>query len=508
MPRDISEPSLSWLDRAAIAYVMLPVTVFLAGWMNWWVALPALVATIWALHAVLVPTGSASTGVLPVWQIGLAAAVALIWTWLGGTGHFMFANSDWHTRDAVLHDLVVSPWPVGYGSMSGHETLLRTTVAYFLPAALAGKAFGLGVAQQFLYIWTALGVWLFLAQVLTLVPGRWYVVPVTLCVVVLFSGMDFVGWLLGAGTRFLHLWTIADHLEWWARDFQYSSLTTQLFWVPNHALAGWLLTGFLLRQERRTTVDALLPTLAVGLMLWSPLTGIGMLPFFLWKVLSSLRTVRFSAALLPGAWLPALLLAVPIGGYLTMSSSSVDHGTVTQLTGLGLARIAQFYVLEIGMVGLVCCAVLPSSYAVLALVVLAVLPFFHVGPSNDLVMRASIPALVVIVIQSCRALSLETTPGRKRNLQFLLSGLLIVGAVTAVGEIARAILLPSWPANSVATLIDASCGEYPPHYVARLDVGAWQDKLLKPVHPLGPGPIRPELCVNPALQLMKEGGLL
>ena len=34
------------------------------------------------------------------------------------------------------------------------------------------------------------------------------------------------------------IWNITSHLEWWAGKYQYSSTTTQLFWVPNHAPRG------------------------------------------------------------------------------------------------------------------------------------------------------------------------------------------------------------------------------------------------------------------------------
>jgi len=90
----------------------------------------------------------------------------------GGTGHWVFANADWHIRDAVLHDLVTGAWPVGYGAKDGVPTLLRAPLGYYLPAALVGKAAGLAAAHVALTIWTAVGATIFLMQVLSLMPGK------------------------------------------------------------------------------------------------------------------------------------------------------------------------------------------------------------------------------------------------------------------------------------------------------------------------------------------------
>src|ERR1039458_6379490 len=170
----ISEPvsSLDPLDRAAISYVVLPLFIFLAGWLEWWAALPLIACSAYALKPVIGNWGVAGVR-LPVTrlQLGVAVAVGCAWTVFGGTDHLVFANADWHIRDAVLHDLVSSPWPVGYGLLDGKETLLRASVGYFLPAALVGKGLGLSAAHTAMTLWTALGATLFLLQVLSLAPS-------------------------------------------------------------------------------------------------------------------------------------------------------------------------------------------------------------------------------------------------------------------------------------------------------------------------------------------------
>mgnify|MGYP000190543062 CR=1 FL=1 len=39
------------------------------------------------------------------------------------------------------------------------------------------------------------------------------------------------------------------HLEWWTNDFQFSSLTTCLFWVFNQTVGAWLATVCFLQEK-------------------------------------------------------------------------------------------------------------------------------------------------------------------------------------------------------------------------------------------------------------------
>ncbi len=240
-------------------YVVLPLPIFLFGWLEIWAAVLLALCVACSLKPL-----AASLPAEP-WPVSgtclaIAAAVGCAWTACGGTGHLVFANPDWHLRDAVLHDLVTGRWPVGYGV--GADTLLRAPIGYYLPAALIGKGAGLLAAHAALAAWTAAGVVLFLVQVLSptapqpagisgAARARGLVSALgAAAVIVLFSGLDVIGtWLQAPGS--LAHWDVTRHLEWWAQSYQYSSMTTQLFWVPNHALGGWLVIGLLMREPGR-----------------------------------------------------------------------------------------------------------------------------------------------------------------------------------------------------------------------------------------------------------------
>jgi hypothetical protein len=503
--------SLDTLDRLVVAYLVLPLGIFLLGWLEIWASLPLLACLGYYLKPLIARRGPAARAPITSLQLAVALAVGGAWTALGGTGHLFFANFDWHIRDAVLHDLVVSPWPVGYGIQGGKETLLRAPIAYFLPAALIGKAAGLALAHVAMALWTAIGATLFLLQIFSLAPSRAGVVATITVVLVLFSGLDFVGMAINYGPRFFANWKMGMHLEWWAVTYQYSSMTTQLFWVPNHALGAWLIIGLLYRDRRGTPLAAMLPIVVVAAALWSPLAALGVVPFVLWKVFAAMRAERSWLLLHVRVWGPALLVGLVVAAYLTLDPGHIPKGwtadEVRSSAAMDVTRLVQFFLLEAGLIGLAVLAIRNSGQVAMALLILLLLPLAYFGPGNDLAMRASIPSLAVLAIGAALALCSDAAPAGVRGKKAVLATLLAIGAVTPVQEFARAAVLPAWPINLRATLIGADCGGFPPHYVAQLGE-QWIGRLLRRPHRLGVGPHGPEECVNPALMLMWKDKLL
>ena len=98
-----------------------------------------------------------------------------------------------------------------------------------------------------------------------------------------------------------------------------------------------------------------------------------------------------------------------------------------------------------------------------------ILPIFDFGVSNDLVMRASIPALAVMWITLIRHYVLAPVHGAARY-RWLFGLLLVVGAATPLQEFARSLMLPRWDANMEHNLPNAFLVEnngqdaFPPHY--------------------------------------------
>ena len=109
-------------------------------------------------------------------------------------------------------------------------------------------------ARMALWGWTALGTYLAALNLLVYLradTGKKQ--GIGLLFLIFFSGMDILGTLYSSRLPDLLAYD-AMHLEWWTNDFQFSSLTTCLFWVFNQTVGhGWQPSAFCRRKTAATT---------------------------------------------------------------------------------------------------------------------------------------------------------------------------------------------------------------------------------------------------------------
>lgn len=142
------------------AWLLLPVLVFLAGWMHWYAALPLMFLTAAGLapRKRKEPQTRDSLPAFPLFTrssfLALAAFAALMT--LSGWGEWVNQHPDHIVRNACLRELVASPWPVIFpdGNM-----LVYNTGLWLIPA-LAGKLAGLDAARVLVVLWGAWGLFL------------------------------------------------------------------------------------------------------------------------------------------------------------------------------------------------------------------------------------------------------------------------------------------------------------------------------------------------------------
>lgn len=377
------------------------------------------------------------------------AGLALLLCLLGGEGRLFYANYDWQIRDAVLADMIRQPWPFAY-TARGEPEVLRAPIGMFLFPALVGKAFGLRAADWALLAQNTLALTVLLALGTTLFRhARKRVIG--LLVAVWFSGMDVFGLLFMRAIGRSEL--AFDHIEPWA-SLQYSSNITLLFWVPQHALAGWFgAVLFLLHRAGAVRLGVFLASVPL-LALWSPLSVLGLLPFAAVAGLTALAKRRLTAYdfLLPAI---ATLLALASAAYLSAGGDSV--GTRLQRpSGLAYLAIQLFEVLPFVVAALM--AVPRSRFGrapvVIAAACLLVLPFIQIGTSVDLMMRGSIPALTIVAVAIGEALgNVDRGASEFRRLGAMaLVVILAVGAVTPTLEIRRALVTQPSPLTACSLI--------------------------------------------------------
>jgi hypothetical protein len=356
---------------------------------------------------------------------------------LGGEGRWLYANLDWQVRDAVLNDMVTYPWPFVYDLGQGQE-LLRAPIGMYLLPALVGKLAGTRAADIALLVQNSL----FLAVIFASMSVLFETTVrrlIALLVFLIFSGLNLIGWLLVKV-----LWqapSIPDHLDPWG-PVEFSSHITQAFWVPQHALAGWLCAAlFLLWKDRRITVGPFLAAVPL-LALWSPLAIMGAMPFAAYAGLAALlrRELRAGDVLLT---LALLVIAIPALLYLKADAAAVG-GRLAPITPL---LYILFMLLEVApyLVAAFTVGARPRFDGPMLLILsitLMVVPLFQIGANDDFAMRASIPPLAILSVVTADMLSRAFSTGRSVDLACgcLVILTLAIGAATGVMEIRRAFI--------------------------------------------------------------------
>ena len=157
---------LPLLHRLTILYLMLPVCIWLAGWFEWWLGLPAVAL----LGAGLWPALAGSWRISrPRPAVFACTLLALGWVMLTAAGGvFDGGNGDWIEHRATLLDLGRQPWPVflpdvlaDYLSSESNPSarpLLRYYLGWYMAPGLAARLGGTAALNWAVPLWTWLGV--------------------------------------------------------------------------------------------------------------------------------------------------------------------------------------------------------------------------------------------------------------------------------------------------------------------------------------------------------------
>lgn len=448
---------------AARALQPAPAALVLAGCVG-------VVAFLWRSR----PGGAFLSAPLEPRKFGLCLALGLALCLLGGEGHLFFANWDWLTRDAVLSDLVHENGVPLYRYL-GYDFYLRSPLGMYLLPAAVGRVFGFFAAHLALLTMNAVlfGAILYLSS--GLAGGR---APIFLAILIGFGGLDIVG-DLAARMFFSRSGPITNQsLEWWAAAFapgvmlQYSSMLTQLFWVPNHAAPGWFIGLLVLLQGRGEIALSTLIVCCASLVFWSPFPVAGALP--LAAALASRSSLRsnFSTENLLAA--VTGLAFLPLALYLLTWVDAIPHGS--QFAVRGFAWIAVLFLLiELPQVVvlLLTWRRLPLSdrpSLIAALLTLCLLPLYSFGPGNDLLMRGSIPALFLVAFSFARIAAM--TPRDGGVLATAISAIVLISALTPATQIKQAIVSGRYSlsdCNLLTASLSASPMDFPANYLALVE---------------------------------------
>jgi hypothetical protein len=450
-------PSISfgWVKRVSLLYLMIPFLIFCLGYLKTSISIIITLIFLWMILRDWVLKSQEEPSIsFSIRNIILTLGVVMLWVGLSGIGGFAFQNIDFHMRNAILRDLINFDWPVKYYTNTLNPSIPYNLVYYigfWLPAAIVGKFAGWLAANIALYIWTVLGVVL----TLYLLSSRIKLTPIKIIILLIFfSGMDGLGTLIkmiALPQSINSLWPPIFHLEWWMPGYQYSSFTTQLFWVFNQAIPAWVCMAFLFVTRERK----------IMLLIWSlccffaPLPAIGMFPYVLLKfprelinienlnASEKMQTARVFLLRLYRDARAFLSVENVLGGGIILGISLLYFLSNVQSTNRSASQIQSYswilYIIFVLFDGLILWWMLKGRYKndlnwYLAGFLLLAIPLIKVGNANDFCMRASIPTLFMLFIWSAETLSI---PGIRVKTGLLL--LLCLGAITPLYEINRSI---------------------------------------------------------------------
>ncbi len=442
------------IRAVAMVTLILPSLVFLLTHVRWVFAVPCSVFL--AVSVFLYIRGSHNRELSPAGggtdQISLLMAascllIAALWTFFSGIGGFFSQSYDFNGRNAIIHDLFSNPWPVYF--MDTPYALTYYTGYWLIPAGIAklfvpliGSDAAWNVMNVFQFVETVWMLWIAFVLLITLFRKTRYPVLILLFFV-FFSGLDAIMYYLRAG------WKLDSHLDRWAEFWQYSSNTTCLFWVYNQAVPAWIAILMLLHSPDELRSYAL-TGLSIAICSPFPLVGFALIciVLFVFRAVRACRKKEKFYGYLKDAFSLTNCLAVvgviPIILYLCSNQSA--SGTAFHLEtypdqmtiGQFVFWILRFDFVEWGIWALL----LFRSYRKEPLYIIAcgslfLIPFFRAGGyENDFVMRASIPALIILMTYCIRYM-LDCRKTKRILGCLIMTAIFVIGAFTPAVEFKR-----------------------------------------------------------------------
>lgn len=440
-----------YTDKFALIYLIIPFLIFSVTWLKPVYALLCCIVTGVFFYRFLFNYTSCEDKNISGSELKtliIAFVLITLWVSISGIGCMVFQNEDHTWRNGMFEVLVNQDWPITM-KMQADGTYIEKGFSYYtgfwFPSACIGKIFGINIGYKFQVIWAVIGIFLFYIILCKLINeiSLW-----PLILFVLFSGMDIIGYYLTGGD--LKLLSPTEHIEWWSVLFQYSSFTTQLFWVFNQAIPAWLATVLIIAQEnnRRTILIWVLT------LLNCTMPFVGLLPFVIYKFIFSLLNTNNHKRIFDIInhksyflqWTKDLFTFdnVVFGGlvgtvsfmYLSKGDGMFHIGLIS-LRGGGWLVYLVFIMLEFGAIWLsVLWAHQNNSLFYIVFMWLALCPLLEMYGDKNFCMRASIPALVILFIYVVQALRMSVSLKRMRNFMIIML-FIVIGSVTTLHEINR-----------------------------------------------------------------------
>ena len=445
-----------YIDAISLLFLEVPFFLFLCYWSNLYIGCIVGIL-IFILHFYQWKKDSNKNLQIKSSFIILILLVSLIWVFWSGIGGYFFQSSDHGARNAIYHDLLNFKWPVIYEN----GRYLNYYFGYWLIPAFITKVLknlflvDLWTLGEFvLYTYTVIYVFIIILQIIRRNIITKKNIYIALICLILFSGLDICGLLIKLILKgefhfineIINWWnsneSIFNHIEWWANHWQYSSNTTQLFWVFNQALPAWLSTLIILNK------DDLKQDLYIGVLtlFLAPFPACGLILISIGKMLVNKNNLKKQVvSVISKENIISILFFVFICAFY-LGNSRIKIGTEERLFS-----IIKFHSLELKDYILLFLHLLfevllffplirNSKYRIqgyICLTYLLILPFINFRGSYDFQMRSSIPELFFIMLVLID--QLIDLKNYSKRVKKIIGIVFILGAITPLVEFSRGI---------------------------------------------------------------------
>lgn len=416
--------SRKFLLVISLIYVYLPISIFLLGWTKPYIAIICLsVLYICAVRChrqaikdrVLANNETDENLRISLGTLELALFFFICIGYYAGYGRFTDQAGDWAKHNAVLADLVNKPWPVYYENGGEHSMLTYYIAQYILPGMI-GKAFhSFRCAEIALYVWNVAGILLVFLHLISFIKAKRIISQLACAAAIPFFAIPIwfsrlaLKYFTGKVRGYSH---DVNAINWYYASDNYGSdgISLQYFdnfyhlrWTFPQVITIWLLVMLLL--EYRDYIKYYVIILLPGL-LYSSLSFLGLLPLALGAAIERLVKDRgrnfihqiFSFENIGATLTVGLVFLLYFYGNVTGEKPPKVNFRWLAYTQSTIAGYITF-VMSIVIYAMVLFKDhRKDSIYYAAFASLLLLPFCRMGLWNDLLTRASIPALFVLMV--------------------------------------------------------------------------------------------------------------
>lgn len=405
------------LILSAYLYMVIPIVIFFIGWLKlYWGILFSGILLFGLFYFMKRRYKEDEYFSIELKAVVLIAAAVAVWVFLSGIGGYFYQSWDFHGRNMIFRDLVEYSWPVIYPETG--NALVYYHIFWMFPALVGkifGKTLGWGAANLTLYFWSFFGILISMLLICKLLRlYRTKKVLLMLYIFIFWSGLNILGEIYMATKGYAGFSVLGGGYGWpdSITAYQYTPNNALLEWVFNQTIVPWIAVPLFLQEKRMD----ILAYLGLCVLPFAPFPFVGLFIIFaVWAVAQIIGFVRkkeykelFKTVFsIPN--IAAILSVFPVFLFF-FGCNKVANGSMG-IGGIGwyiepdnftikhFEILIVFYILEF----LIYSVVLFKDHKrnllfYAANLVLLICPLIRIGTARDFCMRASIPALLFLMI--------------------------------------------------------------------------------------------------------------